>query len=133
MANKFEGITVAKFIAGRMAALGKTANDIANEVGAPKDSVISMIANGMVKLPISLTGALARALDVDATYLLRLTLKEYSPDLLDAVENVLHRPLLSAREAALLEEFRAITGDRDVRSVVVEQNGLLEVIVLHPA
>jgi hypothetical protein len=123
-------LTVAELIIDRMAKLGKTPNDIAAEMAAPNPNVISMIAKGALKLPFNFVSPLARALNINVTHLLRLTLREYSPDLLDAVENVLQRPLISSREVALIEGFRAITGDRDVSSVVVERDGLLEVIVL---
>jgi transcriptional regulator with XRE-family HTH domain len=133
MTNKPEHVSVAKFIADRMSALGKTARAIADEIGGPSDKAISMITNGMSKLPISLVSALAHSLDVDAAHLLRLTLREYMPDVLEAIEKVSQRRLISDREVALLDGFRAITGDRDVQSVVVERDGLLEVIVLGPS
>lgn len=131
MSNKSEHITtVAQFISNRMAELGKTSEDVATEVAGASHKVISMIAQGVLKLPISLVGSLSSALDIDAMHLLRLTLREYSPELLALIEVALQRPLLSAREASLINGFRAVTGDRDASSVVVEQDGLLEVIVL---
>jgi hypothetical protein len=125
--------TVAEFIANRMTAIGKTSHDIATEIGAPNHNVVSMILQGVVKLPINLVGTLAHALDTDLAHLMRLTLREYAPDLLEAVENGLQRPLLSANEVALIDRFRAVTGDRDVRGVMIERDGLLEVIVLQGA
>jgi transcriptional regulator with XRE-family HTH domain len=122
--------TVAAFIAHRLTEVGKTPDDIAAEVGLPNASMVQMLVTGKLKLPINLVSALAKALNVDATHLLRVALREYSPDLLEAIENVLQRPLISAREAALIDGFRTVIGDRDVRSVVVERDGLLEVIVL---
>jgi len=122
--------TVAEFIADRMTTIGKTSHDIATEIGAVNHNVVSKISQGALKLPINLVGTLAHALNTDAAHLMRLALKEYAPDLLDAVENVLQRPLLSANEAALIDGFRAITGYRDARGVMIERDGLLEVIVL---
>lgn len=122
--------TVAEFIADRMTTIGKTSRDIAAEIGTPNHNVVSMMSQGTLKLPINLVGTLAHALNTDVAHLMRLALREYVPELLEAVENALQRPLLSANEAALIDGFRAVTGDRDVRGVVIERDGLLEVIVL---
>lgn len=122
--------TVTEFMSNRMTEIGKTSNDVARDLGFASPNTASMILKGKMKMPIDCVGALAAALDVDAAHLLRLVLRDYDRALLDTIESILQRPLITAREAALIDSFRAVVGDRDVRSVVIERDGLLELIVL---
>lgn len=126
--NPLQAGTVAQYIAECIAASGMTQQEVATAIGMPNANAISMLTTGSLKLPINRIGAIAKALGIDATHLLRLTLREYSPDLLGAIEDVLERPLISVRGAALIDSFRMVTGDRDERSVVIERDGLLEVL-----
>lgn len=122
--------TVAEFIASRLKVIDKTHRQIATEIGFARPNVISMFASGTLKLPVKRVAALAKALETDPAHLLRLTLSEYAPEILDAVESVLQRSMLSANELALIDGFREVTGGQDCPSVVVERDGLLELIVL---
>jgi hypothetical protein len=129
--NSYDRITtVTEFMSNRMAEIGKTPDDVARDLGFASPNAVLMVLKGKMKLPIDCVGALAAALDVDAAHLLRLVLREYDHVLLDAIEGILQRPLITAREAALIDSFRTVVGDRDVRSVVIERDGLLELIVL---
>ncbi|MEO8408423.1 MAG: hypothetical protein ABI476_08345, partial [Oxalobacteraceae bacterium] len=105
-----EPTTVARYIAQCIAASDKTQQQIAKEIGWPNANAVSMLTTGRLKLPTNRIGALAKALSIDSSHLLRLTLREYTPGVLEAIEDVLDRPLISAREAALIDGFRALTG-----------------------
>ena len=128
MCNQTQKSTVAEFISGRLANSDKTHREIAAEIGLPNANAISMISTSTLKLPIKRVGALAKALDIDPTHLLRLVLTEYAPDVLDAVESVLQRPLLSANEAALIDALRVATGGRDPAAVVIERGSVVAIM-----
>lgn len=110
-------ITVAAFISKLVAASFKTQRQISEECGFENVNVISMIKNGLSKLPISRVGALAKALDTDPTYLLRLALSEYLPDTLEAIEQFMPQVVLTANERALVELFRIATKNENPQPV----------------
>lgn len=129
--NPLKTTTVAKFIAQAISQSGKTQAQVAREIGLPNANAVSMITTGNLKLPINRIGALSKALQIDPTHLLRLSLREYHPDLLEAIEDVLERPMISANEAALIDMFRKYTADRDIRGMVIECDWMLQVVKLH--
>jgi hypothetical protein len=57
----------------------KSDQQIAEEIGYERGSVIGMVRVGAVKLPLEKVPAFARALNADVTELCRLALEEYSP------------------------------------------------------
>lgn len=122
-------INVATLVGEQITGSGKTIEEISCVAGmAPR--VLEFVMNGTVKLPFNSISRLAHAIMVDPSHLLRTALHEYAPEILEAVEGVLMCPVLSAKEVALIESFRKVTGGRDISSVVVERDGLLELILL---
>ncbi len=111
-------ISVAAFITQSIAASGKTQSEVARDIGLPNPNAVSMLTTGNLKLPLNRIGSIARALDVNAAHLLRIVLREYTPDLLEVIEQVLERPLLSTNEARIIECVRAISGDRDLPFII---------------
>ena len=81
--------TVAQFIQARQGELGTTDQQIAAALGYPHEKVITMIKNGAMRVPLNKVIELAGVLDVDAASLLRLTLSETNPALLDTIERVI--------------------------------------------
>jgi len=67
----------------------KTQKEIAAEVGFPKANVLTMMKQGITKVPISRVPALARALEVEPAELMKIVLKEYQPEILEAIEESL--------------------------------------------
>ena len=65
-------ITIADFIADRLAESDKTQREIAAECGFDKPNIITMFKNGSTKVPLNRIGALAKALDADPAHMLRL-------------------------------------------------------------
>lgn len=128
MCNPIPKTTVAAYISSQLASSDKTHREIAAEIGLPNANTLSMIGTSTLKLPIKRVGALAKALDIDPTHLLRLVLTEYAPDVLEAVESVLQRPLLSANEAALIDALRVATGGRDPAAVVIERGSVVAIV-----
>lgn len=57
----------------------KPDQQIAEEIGYDRGSVIGLVRVGAVKLPLEKVPAFARAMNVDVAELCRLALEEYSP------------------------------------------------------
>jgi len=128
MHNQTTPVSVAEFIAERLAVIDKTQRQIATECGLENANVITMFKQGNTKLPLNRIGPLAKALDVDPAYLLRLAMLEYMPDTWASIENVMQSTLLTANELALVRAFRAATGDSDAVATVIKRDAVIAVI-----
>jgi hypothetical protein len=81
--------TVAQLIQARQNELGTTDQQIAVALGYDQENVITMIKKGAMRLPVNKVVELAGVLDVDAAALLRFTLGENDPVLLQTIEKIL--------------------------------------------
>ena len=113
-----ERMTVAQFISQRIDDSAKSQREIAAEVGFENPNVLTMFKQGQTKVPLRRIGALARALDVDPTHLLRLVMSEYTPDTWAAVEDVLGGTMLTKNERELITFYRRISKDTDPPTVI---------------
>jgi len=120
--------TVAEFIAERLANSHKTQREIAEECGFEKANVVTMLKSGTMKLPLNRGGAMARALDADPAYLLRLAMREYLPDAWEAIETTLQSTALTANELNLVRAYREVTGDNDAQAVVINRDAVIAIV-----
>lgn len=81
--------TVAQLIQARQNELGTTDQQVALALGYDHENVIAMIKRGAMRLPINKVIEMAGVLDVDAAALLRLTLGENDPLMLQTIEKIL--------------------------------------------
>ena len=91
-------ITVAQYLTSKINASGKTQREIASEIGYDAANVITMFKQGSTKLPLNTVGPIARALDVDPVFLVRLAFSEYFPETFDAVEHALGSTIVTENE-----------------------------------
>lgn len=99
-------MTVAKFLSEQIDHSSRTQREIAEAIGFGNPNIITMLKQGHTKVPLTRVGALARVLDIDPGYLMRMVLEEYMPDTWQAVEQSLGRMLLSEDEERLVRVFR---------------------------
>ena len=111
----YENTEAALFIGERVAALSakKTQFEIATEAGFPNPNMISMLKNGSNRLPFDRVASLAKALEADPGFLLRLAMKQ-SPDeaLVLAILDIYGEPI-TLNERAWIKVIREATGDTD--------------------
>ena len=120
--------TVAEYLAAQIALSGKSQADIAREIGYERSNVVNMIKQGKLKLPITKVGQFATALGVDPVHLLRLTMAEYMPETMAAVEEIMGRTLLTQSELRILEVTRKAAAGREVRLDREQERQLTEII-----
>lgn len=101
-----EHITVAQFINQQLALSPKSQKQVAMEAGYERPNNITMLKQGLTKLPIGRVVPLARALDIDPVHLLRLALAEYQPENWEVLEELLGDRLVSQAELSLLAVVR---------------------------
>ena len=120
--------TVAEYITITVNESPKTQREISDEAGFPNPNIISMFKTGATKLPIERIGPLAKALEVDSAYLLRMVMLEYFPETWEHVENALKSIVLTANEVELIRAYRRVSGDRDGRVTVVKCDSVMSVV-----
>ncbi|MFT4064385.1 helix-turn-helix domain-containing protein [Paraburkholderia sp.] len=116
MAKKDQTFTVAEYFGNQIAANQKTLASLSKEIGGiMKPNMLSMVQNGHAKLPIQHVGKVARALNIDPVFFMKLCLREYYPDMWAAVEEVMaNTPMLTNNERKFIEELRAVSAEDPV-------------------
>ena len=121
-------LTVAEFIADKLATTDKTQRQVAEECGFDKANIITMFKNGLTKLPINRVEPLAKALGVDPVHLLRLVMLEYFPESWESVENIMNSTVLTANGLQLIRSFRECTGDCNAEAIVINRDALIAIV-----
>lgn len=113
----YEDTRLAKFISRRIMELRprKSQIEIAVEAGFVSRNMLSMLKGGASKLPVDRVPSLAKALDCDPAYLLRLTLEQIEGDTAaDALMEIMGTAV-TENEKAWLHEIRAASDNTDPR------------------
>lgn len=112
----FKDSALARFVSKRILELRpKSQTEIATEAGFPNANFLSMVKTGVSKLAIDRVPALARALECDPAYLMRLALEqEVGSTAAKALVEILGTPV-SANERLWLDEIRDASGNSDPR------------------
>ncbi|RBI67311.1 XRE family transcriptional regulator [Roseovarius sp. TE539] len=108
---------LAKFIDKRVMELKprKSQIEIAVEAGFVSQNMVTMIKTGASKLPLDRVPSLARALECDPAYLLRLTLEQIEGDTAaHALVEIMGTPI-TGNELGWLQEIREASDHSDPR------------------
>lgn len=116
---------VAVFVSERIRITGKKQVEIAEEAGFDKPNVITMIKQGKTKLPLAKVGLMAKALEVDPIYLLKMCLEEYQPDTWKAISPYME-DMVTADEMKILRAIRTGIGAAYISVMTEDQNKALK-------
>lgn len=105
--------TVAQFISAKIHESGKSQIEIAEACGWPAVNMVTMVKQGKTRLPIDKIGQLAQVLEIEPHYLFWLTMAEYFPDTLYAIEHVIRGVMLNEHERLIIETYRDLTHGKD--------------------
>lgn len=112
---KSKRITVADYLAQQIAISELSQKEIAERIGYDRPNIITMFKQGTTKLPINKVGPIAKALNVDPVYLLRLVLGEYMPETWEAIEQVMGKAnMVSEHDLEILQHMRKKTKNFDI-------------------
>ena len=117
MTNPFQNTATARLIADRVRDLShrKTQAEIASEAGFANANMLSMLKSGKNKVPLDRVPSLAKALEVDPAYLMRLALDQaVGATAAKAITEIFGTPV-TANEKAWLDELRDASGNSDPR------------------
>lgn len=116
---------VAEFLAMLIDNSGKTRKEIALQAGFGKPNIISMFKTGDTKLPLAKIGSFAKAVNTDPVHLLRMCLREYYPDVWDAISIFLDDSLTSD-ELRMVKALRSSVGGPFLMSLRPEERERLD-------
>lgn len=117
MKKPHEGSALADFVSRRVLELRvrRTQAEIAAMAGFPNPNMVTMIKNGASKLALDRVPSMARALDCDPAYLLRLALQQSEGDQAAlAIIEIFGMPV-TMNERGWIEVLRDASGHSDPR------------------
>ena len=111
----YEDTEAAMFISKSIAALSakKSQLKIAIEAGFPNPNMLSMIKNGSNRVPFDRVADLAKALEVDPAFLLRLAMKQSPDDALALAILEIYDEPITKNERGWIKVIREASGDTD--------------------
>jgi transcriptional regulator with XRE-family HTH domain len=112
-----ENTKLAKYVERRVLELKSTKSQlqIANEAGFPNPNMVSLIKNGSSKLALDRVPSMARALECDPAYLLRLTLEQQEGSTASQALIEIFGTPVTTNELGWLEVIREASGNSDPR------------------
>lgn len=123
-------LTVAQFLAQQIDSSSKSQKQIAAEIGYECVNMVTMLKQGLTKVPLNKVGPIAQALGIDAAEFLRMVMGEYMPNTLAAVEEILKGPMLSKGEIRLIQDLRRISKDTGAEPVVVNGRDVVALVMV---
>lgn len=117
MTKPYQNTTTAKLIADRIRDLAykKTQAEIASEAGFPNANMVSFLKSGKNKVPLDRVPSLAKALEVDPAYLMRLALDQaVGATAAKAITDIFGTPA-TENERGWLQELRDASDNSDPR------------------
>ena len=116
---------VAAFLSNLIEKSGKTRKEIAKESGFGKPNIISMLKTGDTKLPLGRLGSFSKSVNTDPVQLLKMCLKEYYPDVWDAITSYLDASL-TLDELKVIKALRNAVGSPYLASLRPDENERLK-------
>ena len=117
MTQPYQNTATAKLIADRIRDLShkKTQAEIAIDAGFPNANMITFLKNGRNKVPLDRVPSLAKALEVDPAYLMRLALDQaVGATAAKAITDIFGTPA-TENERGWLQELRDASENTDPR------------------
>lgn len=120
---------VALLLTEQIRIVGKKQLEIAEEAGFEHPNVITMIKQGRTKLPLGKVGLVAKALEMDPVYLLKLCIEEYQPETWEAIKPLLDE-MVTQDELRMIKAIRKAIGAPYLSALNNDQRSRLDEFVL---
>lgn len=117
--------SVADFVTRKINLLDKTQKEIAAECGFDRPNVITMIKQGHTKVPLDKIYVIAKAINVDPAFFLRIVLNEYQPNVLKVIEEC-SGLVVTQNESEIIEIFRVYARDKELKLNGAQKESLKE-------
>ena len=130
MPHETKTVTVAEFLTATLATCGKAQKDVAQEMGYENPNIITMLKQGLTKVPLNKIGGLAKALAVDPVFLFRMVMREYAPETLAAIDEIFEASILTANERELIAAYRRATHGTDATAVFADARDVIALVMV---
>lgn len=120
---------VALLVTEQIRIIGKKQLEIAEEAGFENPNVITMIKQGRTKLPLGKVGLVAKALEIDPMYLLKLCIEEYQPETWEAIRPFMDE-VVTKDEMHIVKVIRKAIGAPYLSALNMEQRSRLDEFIL---
>ena len=107
------------------ATLGISDGELCATMGYEQQRTIQMIKQGRMRLPVQQVKALAEALSLDPSTVLRMVLNESSQGLFDLIKGILDPLTLTDAEVNLIRHCRKLANGKDVHPIVFDGKGVV--------
>ena len=108
MIAKKHRISVAEYLTVLIDESEKTQRQIAEELGYENANIITMFKQGLTRIPLSMVGPIANALEIDAGDFLAMVMNEYMPATFKALGPTLLGLTLTKEEYEMINMFRIL-------------------------
>jgi hypothetical protein len=112
--DRQKSLSVRELISTQIELLGLKNPTVADALGYPNASIVSMLKNGTMKLPMDKVGRAAHALKLDPIFLARIWDSENGFGLIKFVEGVTGQVALTENEHRLIMALRSVDRGVDV-------------------
>lgn len=128
-ANRLTDATIPQLLALRQADLNLSFEDIADALGYPNATAVSMLETGTLRLPINKVQEFANVLELDSGLVMRALLRSIDPLMLQAVEECLAPLALTPGEARLINRLRSAAHGKDIAPVMFEKDAIVALVL----
>jgi hypothetical protein len=122
-------LTVAAYITRKLSDSERSLEEVADVVGFENPAVLQAVLAGTAKLPVQFVFPLAVALNDDPANLMKVLLREYVPELEQALHETQGMAMISRREKVMIDAFRVATNDRDPSVIILENSPVVAVVM----
>lgn len=130
IASSTGSIELITLISFRQEAMNITDHELAAALGYANESVITAMKAGKMQVPVTKVPALAKALNIRATELLRSVLAVSAPEILAVIDSVLGPLNLTKSEANLIKHCRKLSAGREGGPLVFDGRSLIALIAV---
>jgi hypothetical protein len=120
--------TLISQIEAQQTLLGLSNEQLCTALRFERESVLALIKRGVMKIPLTKIPALAAALELDVSELLRGALRESDPALSEVIEDVFNPMRLSATEVNLINHVRELSGNRQGTPLVFDGRTVIALV-----
>ena len=99
----------------------KNQREIAREMGYPNGNIISMFKRGEAKIPFEKLPLVAKSLEVDLTYLVKLSIEQMWPDKMESVKEVFEKNITENELNFILKLRKVKDDDINYTSDIIEK------------
>lgn len=118
-------LTVAAFLSRTLADLDRPKEDLEAAIGASNMKIVLGVIAGTLKLPAERVFAIAKAIEIDPALLMRIYLRDYCPELEQAIFDCEGTITATKSERLVLAAFRSQTHNCEPGVLVFEGKKVL--------